>query len=388
MTSKWLKGIAAALAICVSLGIAGCSANTEESSSESSSSDTEDSVYVKIGYIFHEKVENGGFSSQMNDQRLKAARRCDVETVYIDNVSVQDFESAVKALISAGCNQIISCSSTFTNALSAISSRYMNVNFINYGSYTMGTANMYNYTETAYQGTYVAGIAAAYNSNSKKVGIVADPEMLDIYPTINAAAMGIRFVFENGTLCVAGATKNNEIQQAVDALANEGCDVIISYTESPYTAEYCESRGIKFISNLNYSGKTDNFKNMLMYFYCNRDSFFVSQFKKMKMDSWAQDNYTGSMSNGVITISEALNDAKDNKTQDILDELVPRITSGKAVVFSGEIRDINGNVRYMQTETMTESQIYQMNWYVEGVKVTGNFRVPSQSEPNTFEVKS
>lgn len=386
MISKLLKGIAAALALCVTIGLTGCSGETSSESSSDSSSVEEETIPVKVGYIFHDKADDGGVTGQFNHQRQKAARRCDVETVYIEDVSVQDFESAVKALVSDGCTEIVSCSPTFTNVLSSISGRYMNVKFINYGATSIGTANVFSYTETAYQGAYVAGIAAAYNSKTQKVGLVADPELLYTYATTNAAALGVRMVFANGTLCVAGATEDSEIKQAVDALLAEGCDVIITYTESPYAADYCEQKGVKFIGNLDYTGSEDKYKNMLMYYYAKRDSLFVSQFKQLKMDTWEPDVYKGSMSNGVINISQAQSCA-DKRTQDIIDEIVPLLTSGKAYIFSGEIKDTLGNVRYMQTDTMTENQIYSMDWYVLGVQAVGNFRKPQTSSPNTFEIK-
>lgn len=386
MISKLLKGIAAALALCVTIGLTGCSGETSSESSSDSSSVEEETIPVKVGYIFHDKADDGGVTGQFNHQRQKAARRCDVETVYIEDVSVQDFESAVKALVSDGCTEIVSCSPTFTNVLSSISGRYMNVKFINYGATSIGTANVFSYTETAYQGAYVAGIAAAYNSKTQKVGLVADPELLYTYATTNAAALGVRMVFANGTLCVAGATEDNEIKQAIDALLAEGCDVIITYTESPYAADYCEQKGVKFIGNLDYTGSEDKYKNMLMYYYAKRDSLFVSQFKQLKMDTWEPDVYKGSMSNGIINISQAQSCA-DKRTQDIIDEIVPLLTSGKAYIFSGEIKDTLGNVRYMQTDTMTENQIYSMDWYVLGVQAVGNFRKPQTSSPNTFEIK-
>ncbi|MCI7759231.1 MAG: BMP family ABC transporter substrate-binding protein [[Eubacterium] saphenum] len=387
MISKLLKGIAAALALCVTIGLTGCSSETSSESSSDSSTTEEETIPVKVGYIFHDKADDGGVTGQFNHQRQKAARRCDVETVYIEDVSVQDFESAVKALVSDGCTEIVSCSPTFTNVLSSISGRYMNVKFINYGATSIGTANVFSYTETAYQGAYVAGIAAAYNSKTQKVGLVADPELLYTYATTNAAALGVRMVFANGTLCVAGATEDSEIKQAVDALLAEGCDVIITYTESPYAADYCEQKGVKFIGNLDYTGSEDKYKNMLMYYYAKRDSLFVSQFKQLKMDTWEPDVYKGSMSNGIINISQAQSCA-DKRTQDIIDEIVPLLTSGKAYIFSGEIKDTLGNVRYMQTDTMTEAQIYSMDWYVLGVQAVGNFRKPQESKPNTFEIKS
>ncbi|HCF82955.1 MAG TPA: hypothetical protein DER68_03070 [Ruminococcaceae bacterium] len=93
------------------------------------------------------------------------------------------------------------------------------------------------------------------------------------------------------------------------------------------------------------------------------------------------------MSNGIVAVSEA-QPCADAKTQDILNEIVPLLTSEKAYIFSGELKDTNGNVKFMQTDTMTEAQIYGMDWYVQGVKTVGSFRKPHESAPNSFEIKS
>ena len=74
MKTKWLKGIAAGLALCVSIGLTGCGGTAGESSSESSSAAVEETVPVKVGYIFHKKADNGGFFQQKKAQRQKGAR--------------------------------------------------------------------------------------------------------------------------------------------------------------------------------------------------------------------------------------------------------------------------------------------------------------------------
>lgn len=386
MTSKWLKMAAVLLALCVTMGFSGCNREVEESSSESSEIVEEVENPHKVGYILHGSADTNGFSGQLALQRFKASNRSGMETCYVENVSITDFEKAVKALVSAGCTDIVSGSAVFANILNSVSNKYMNINFINFGSLS-SPANVSAYTETPYQGAFVAGMVAAYNSEAQKIGIVADPDMLCTTAVINASALGMQLVFSKATLYSATATKDSEIESAIDELLNNGCDAIICYTESPSSVEYCEQRGVKYVGSLDYKGEEDQHPNMLMYFCSRRDSYYLAQFKQMKLDMWSPENYVGSMSNGIINVSEALS-AKEG-TQEIIDALVPKLTSGEALVFDGELKDATDTVKYMQAETMTDAQIMSMDWYVLGVEDLGSFRnIQSELPPNNFEVKS
>lgn len=384
MTSKWLKRTAVLLSLCLTIGLA-TACNLEGESSDFSSDDVQEEKH-KIGYIFHDSPDNGGFSQQMNEQRIKASERCNMESCYIENVSISDFEKAVKELITNGCTDIVSCSGVYANVLNSIATKYMNINFISYGT-TKDSANVSAYTEEQFQGAYVAGMVAAFNSDARKIGIVGDLDMLYTVAAVNSAARGMQLVYSDADLYAAGATRDNEIKQAVDDLIGRGCDVIISYTKSGYTADYCQQKGVKFIGNLDYNGREEDYSNMLMYYCCKRDSYFLAQFKQMQLDWWKSIAYTGSMSNDTVYVSPALSAAKDD-TQKIIDALVPKITSGAVYIFKGELRDNRGTVKYLQSEVMSEAEVYNMSWYVEGVTIAEDYRQPQTDFPeNKFEVK-
>lgn len=386
MTSKWLKMAAILLALCMTIGFSGCNRETEESSSESSEVTENQEPPHKVGYILHGDADNNGFSGQVSLQRVKASNRSGMETCYIDGVTITDFEKAVKALVSAGCTDIVSGSAIFANMLDSVSNKYMNINFINFGSLS-SPSNVSAYTEYPYQGAFVAGMAAAYNSDAQKIGIVADTDMLCPNAVINASALGMQLVFGSATLYSATATLDSEIEKAIDALRAKGCDVIICYTESQRSVEYCEQKGVKYIGSLDYKGEEAQHPNMLMYFCSRRDNYYLAQFKQMQFDTWLPENYAGTISNDIINVSEALN-AKDG-TQDIIDALVPKLVSGEADVFGGELKDTSGSVKYMQGEAMTDTEIMAMDWYVLGVEDLGSFReVQIELPPNNFEVKS
>ncbi len=396
MISKWIKCFSVILAaLCLVVCIAGCDGGNGSSDSSSDSSGTEGEVKPphKVGYIFHGKADDPTFSAEMNAQRILAANRSSMDTCYIDGVSITDFEAAVQKLVEAGCTDIVSGSSVFASKLSTISNRYMNINFIGYGM-TGGGSNVSAYTELPYQGAYAGGIAAAYNSHTRNIGFVGDNDMLYVMPVANAAALGAQAVFSTAKLYVAGATRDNEIEDAIDDLLARNCDVIICYTNSTHAEDYCEEKGVKFVGCHDFSEKEADYTKMLMYFYAARDSYFLAQFKQMQLDTWTTGVYTGSMGNGIICISEALSANKDQGAdkdkglQQVLNTLVSKLSSG-GEIFSGQLIDNKGVARYLQSDVMTEQQIFSMNWYVEGVTVVGNYRGPQYTLPdNPLEIKT
>lgn len=390
MTSKWIKRLAAMLALCTALSVTGCNGDNESSSGDTSAATAEATVeaeeVMKVGCIYYGDAESGGITTEINSQRAKALQHSKVESVYIDNVSITDFEAAVKVLVEDGCTHIISCSPVYTNALSSTAGKYMNIDFIGYGS-RMRSVNIYAYTEQPFQGAYIAGLAAAYNSEAEKIGIVVDQDMLYYIPVINAAALGMQLVYSDAQMMVAYGTRDNEVKSAVDCLKDNGCDVIICYTETAASAEYCEKKGIKFVGCMDYTETADSYENMLMYFYTKRDSFFLSQFKQIALDTWEADSYIGSMENSVINVSPALPAAKDG-TQDIMNALIPKVRNGQAYIFEGELKDTSGAIKYMQNDVMELAEIYDMPWYVLGVKPLENFRQPQyELDKNPLEIK-
>ena len=391
MAKSWLKKISALLALCMVLGCSvGCdkdSGETAEGTAETSESTSEaEPEVIKVGYVFNGDCDLDSYSLQANEQRLSTSKYSDIQSCYIDNVNITDLSLAVNALIDDGCDYIVSGSWLFSNAMSDVAGKNMDINFISHGA-RIRSVNVYAYTDQVYQGAYVAGMAAAYNSETEKIGIVVDPDMLYTKPVINAAALGAQLVYSNAELVTAFASTDDEIHKAVNALDAEGCDVIISYTESAETVPYCSEQGIKVIGNLDYSDNYADYENLIMYFYVDHANFYLAQNKLIELEIWEPETYVGTLANGGITVSNALPAANDG-TQDIIDALIPKVASGEAYIFRGELKNSSGNVALQQGGKLDASEIYTMDWYVYGVKTLSSFIEPNlELEENDMTIK-
>lgn len=387
--SKWIKVAAAFLALFTLICFTGCDdgEDVDPSSSDTSQAD-EPTNYHKVGFIFSESADDFNFSSMINDQRILASNRCNMDTCYIENVTISEYENAVKMLADAGCTDIVSCSANFTNVARIMAAKYLNLNFINYGA-TTGTANCMAYTEQPYQGAYIAGMAAGYNTISRNVGILIDSDLLYDTAVANAITLGVQWVYKNSTTYVAEAHADNDIESAIQALLNNGCDVIVTYTVSAHAEEYCQQKNVMFVGNHDFSGREDEFSKMIMYYYCKRDSYFVAKFKQMQFDQWSTENYIGTMGNGIVTVSNALNGRAN--LQKIIDAIKISVSTGEAYIFDGkrgELIDNNNIVKCLQSSILSENEIYGMDWYIMGSKYIGTYRKPHASTPEyTLTVK-
>lgn len=387
MSYKWLKGIAAVLALSMTLGFAGCTGGESSSSGSTvETAETKEPEIFKIGYIFNGDCSGNGFAADINKQRIRAASHANIETEYVENVTVSGFEDAVKKLTDDGCKYIVSCSPVFVNVLTEVAGKYMNVDFISYGARER-SVNIYGYTENMFQGAYIAGVAAAYNSENERIGIVVDSAMIYPIAVINAAALGAQMVYQTCKVSVAVASADSEVNKAVDALSADGCDVIIDYTTKGAAVERCEKLGIKSVGSYNYGADSANYKNMLMYFYGVRDSFYLSQFKQIALGEWGTEAYCGTIANGVIEVSDALPACRED-TQAIVSKLEQKFSTDTANVFTGEIKDSHNSVRVIQGKELTYPEIYAMDWYVNGVEYLDSFvQVVTEPAASDLQIK-
>lgn len=389
MTSRRIKWLSVILAAVMALSFSGCSNGSDDSSESSDVSGSEEQIKEhKIGYIFRESADTDSIASQLLQQSVRASNRSGTDICYIENVSLIDFEKAVKKLSDAGCTDIVACSPAYANLVQSVAQKYLDLNFTSFGDLN-GAFNISGYAELPYQGAYVAGFAAEFNSVAKKIGVVVDPGLYCAVATVNAVELGAQLNPDGGaTVYAAAAELDGEIENAVDALLGKGCDVIVCYTNSEHSADYCEAKGVKFVGCLDYRERENEYSHMLMYFYCLRDSYFLAQFKSMKMGTWELSTYLGDISNGIVQISPVKENVAKDGTQKLIDALVPHLTDGSAQVFRGPLKDTAGNVKYLGTDVMTDRQIEEMDWYVKGVEVIGNFREPQTDLPtNDLEIK-
>lgn len=365
-----------AMVLVFALALCGCAGADESSSDASSSYDYSDTEgQAKVGYIYNHTVSKDNMTYMFEKSRKDMQTALEIETCYVDNVPVSQFENAVKALKNDGCNIIISASNAFANSAYSYAKKDKDIYIISYG----GAASLTNLTSIQpqiYQPAFVCGAAAAWNSSSHTIGVVADDTMYASYAVIDAFVLGVQQVYKvNETdVKLIFANTDSETASAVDSLVSAGCDVILSYQASDYAMYYCDSIGIKsigFTSDVKYAAEHGG----IMGFYLNWATYLTDTVRNCINDSFAAEVYVGGLKEAFVKVTPYTAAAK-NGTDTICDTLYDYVKKGSAPIFEGELRDKDGLARLGLGTVLPHNMILDIDYLAYGITSVENYIQP------------
>ena len=349
----------------------------------------EEPIVWKVGFIYGGEAADGATLTMFEIARGQIQKALGLDTCYMENVLVSDFPEAVNTLLDDGCNIIVSCSPKFASSVDKESrATSTDTYFINFGG-SGANAHMSSFGGELYQTAAVAGMAAAHNTTSNVIGIVADPGEYNVYGVIDAFTIGASEIWDVHTdvrVNWAWSNSESEIEAAVDDLITQGCDVIMSYMESDYPEIYCANKPVKVIGN-SYTLPEIAPDNFVTGFHFNFSTFLVDEVRSIIFDNFSSKVYQGDIASGMIRLLSFGPNVTEG-TQDICDKYYEYIKSGHAKVFSGELKNMDGKVMIEKGQSIQFNNIIKVNWYVQGIhKVTSFTEVTENPVSSTFDIK-
>lgn len=343
---------------------------------------------TKVGFIYNNVCDGNGYIKAFEKARGNIGNALSVETEYMDNVMVSQFEQAADALVEDGCKVLVSASNVFNNAAYSYAKRNKEVKVLSYGAFDF-LSNMTTFQWKPYQPVYIGGMVAAYNSSARKFGVVTDSGMYGYLSVINSFTLGVQKLYsrEDTDVSVSYTGTDEETKTAIDKLAANGCDVILVYKDTEYGIEYCNEKGIKVI------GYTDSINEIapdtgLLGFYPNFSTYLVDQIRDYTNDCFNAAYYCGGFVEGVTRMSDYTKKCKDG-TQTIGDTLYDYLKKGQAEVFEGELIDVDNNTQLAKGSFYSHTQIIQMTYMVQGVTAVNTYVEPNYQTTGTdFAIKS
>ena len=331
---------------------------------------------LNIGFIYPGTAGGDAVSEVFETARIQAERVLGANTCYIENVLVSQFEDATAKLVSSGCNVIVGTSSRYAHAIYDEAKANSKVYFISFGG-TETSYNLANFQGEMYKTAYVSGLAAAYNSNSNKLGVVADPSALSCYNIIDAFVLGAKDLTDDDTdvrVNWAWGNRDEENKAAIDDLVAQGCDVIFTATYSKYAVKYCETLGVKVIG-ISYNMPELAPENYITGCFYNVTTFLIDMLRDYRYNTYGAVTYIAGIKEGAVRLVDFNENCKEG-TVEICDVLYQLCSSGSAPVFKGEIRDNLGNVKVEKGATLTGGEIITVDWLEESVTKVGDFCTP------------
>jgi basic membrane lipoprotein Med (substrate-binding protein (PBP1-ABC) superfamily) len=283
----------------------------------------------------------------------------------VENVPYSaDATRTYRQFVSEGANIIFDTSST-GDFLHAVVKRSPDVAFMECDGRTMMN-NLGWYYMAHWYPTYVVGVAAGLLSKTGKLGYVASFPVSSVFSSTNAFLMGARSVNPKATLQAITINSWFDPQaatQAGTALIDNGCDFLFGIMDEAGYLQVAEKRGVwaaMWNTDIRRYGPNSYVSSILIDF----KKYYVDQVKKRLAGTWTPEGTIMAM--GAGTDRDAWGAKVPAEVAKQADAVRDKIIGGWSP-FAGELKDSKGNVRLAAGKTMTELELYNWDWSVEGV---------------------
>ena len=183
---------------------------------------------VKIGIIYDvggrgDKAINDAAAAGIDSAKAKLGLSdFDVRELVTTGIDF-DRENRIEFLVNAKYDLVIGIGPSFNQAMIYMSEKYPESQFAVIGSAGVESLNVSCMAFDLNQGSFLAGVTAALNSKSKKVGYLGDASNPNNSENLSNFRAGVKYADSKTKVFAANATTSAEVEMA--KLSNQGGDV-------------------------------------------------------------------------------------------------------------------------------------------------------------------
>ncbi len=291
-----------------------------------------------------------------------------IETAYTENVEEgPDAARIIRDYAEQGYDMVFTTSFGYMDPTLEVAQEFPDVIFEHCSGYKTAD-NLATYFGRMYQPRYLSGIVAGSMTESNIIGYVAAVPIPEVIRGINAFTRGVRSVNPEAEVRVVWTnTWYDPVKEreAAVGLLDEGADIIAQHQDTTEPQKAAAERGklsIGYDSDMRaFVGDT-----VLTSPIWNWGTYYVETVGAAMEGTWETHQVYGSMEEGFVDLAE-FSPEVPQEVKDLVAAEQERIYSGEWDVFWGPIKDQNGEERYAEGEKMTDDEILNMDWFVEGV---------------------
>jgi basic membrane protein A len=302
-----------------------------------------------------------------HDQGMKAVQAAfpKLKTVMVESIPYSaDASRTFREFVGQGANMVFA-TSNYGDFLYDVAKKSPDVAFFECDGRNP-LDNLGTYYVAHWYPSYVAGVAAGLMSKTGKLGYVASFPVPSVFSGANAFLMGARSVNPKATMQVIAIQSWFDPQaatQAGAALIDNGADLIFGIMDEAGYLQVAEKRGAKAVmwnTDIRRYGPKAYVSSIVIDF----KKFYVEQVRLRLEGKWTPPQVILPMGGGVDVDKWGETVPEDVRKQ--ADAVRAKIMGGWSP-FVGELKDSKGNVKVARGATMSEADLYNWNWSMEGV---------------------
>ncbi len=323
-----------------------------------------------VAFVFDGFLDDGGWNSThaRGVEQVRAAfPGLDVQTV-TEVAAGPSTTNAFEDLAAAGVDMAIGTAFSQPD-VEPVAAEYPDTIFLTWAGWTM-TDNMGHFDAATEDGRYLDGLIAGSVTESGIIGYPAGYPIEEVNRALNAFTIGVREINPDAVVRVVYTNSWYDPpveQQAAEALANAGADLLAHELNSPAVASVAESRGLNVIGYS--SDRSDAAPTAwLSSFTFEWGGYYIDQVRAMIEGSWASALTYGGLADGMIGHSPYGPDVTDEMLA-LVEQRRAEIIDGAFDYFAGPLVDNEGTERVAAGETIPFSERTTCClWLIEGIE--------------------
>jgi basic membrane protein A len=325
---------------------------------------------LKAAFVYVAPLTDAGWVRQHEQGRLavQAALGNRVETRYVENVPEgADAERVIRDLAQQGHRIIFTPSFGYMEPTLKVARDFPDVKFESITGYK-NARNVATANARYYEGRYLAGVAAGRMAT--QAGYVAGFPIPEVIQGINAFTLGMRSVNPAATTRVVflGEWFNPPRERdAAMTLMNQGAEVLAFHTGSTAVMAAAQERGklaVAYHSDMRRVAPDAQIAAVTHVW----NDYYTARVKAVLDGSWESGSVWGGVREGMIRVDNFGSKVPKAVQVEVMARQVD-MASGKLRPFAATaaIRDNEGRVVVPENSMLTDADILNMNWLVEGV---------------------
>ena len=325
---------------------------------------------LKAGFVYVSPITEAGWTKQHDEGRkaVEKALGSQVKTSFVADVPEgADAERVIRDLAQQGHQIIFTPSFGYMEPTLKVAKEFPNVKFESVTGFKTAP-NVAASNARYYEGRYLAGIAAGRMTQTHEAGYVAGFPIPEVLQGINAFTLGMRSVNPKATVKVIWLNAwfdPPKEREAAMALFNQDVDVVAFHTGSTAVMAAAQARGKMAVAYHSDMRKIAPDAQIIAVTHQWGD-YYTARVKAAIQGNWTTGSVWGGVKDGMIRVGD-FGPKVPKKVQDEILAKQKALGQGKLFPFAGPIVDNEGRAILPTGQSLTDAQIVDMNYLVQGV---------------------
>ena len=326
---------------------------------------------LKVGFIYLGPIGDAGWTWAHNKGRLALVDGLGGKATadYVENVA-EDASAVpvIRDLAKQGHKLIFTTSYGYMDQTVQVAKEFPDVMFEHCTGFKRDK-NVSTYNSRFHEGRAVLGTIAGMMTKTNTIGYLGSYKVPEVVLGINAFTLSAQAVnpkVQVKLVMIDSWFDPAKEAAATETLANLGCDVITTHTDSPAALQKMEEKGLygfgqgadmsKYAPHAHLTAIEDIW-----------GPYYTARAQAVLDGKWTSTDTWWGMKEGLVKISP-YNAALPKEVAAAADKIIAGWKDGSYNVFTGPLTDQDGKEKVAKGAKMEDKDLATIDWYVKGVQ--------------------